>query len=87
MRWESLKQIVYNGWEKGLFRETEGGTFVGAALDTGRTADRELRELVIVCKKSKCWVGEMAQWLRALTVLLEVLSSNPSNHMVAHNHL
>ena len=30
--------------------------------------------------------GEMAQWLRALTALLKVLSSNPSNHMVAHNH-
>jgi hypothetical protein len=36
------------------------------------------------------WVGgvaeEMAQWLSALTVLRKVLSSNPSNHMVAHNH-
>jgi hypothetical protein len=31
--------------------------------------------------------GEMAQWLRALTVLPEVLSSIPRNHMVAHNHL
>ena len=31
--------------------------------------------------------GEVAQWLRALTALLEVLSSIPSNHMVAHNHL
>jgi hypothetical protein len=30
--------------------------------------------------------GEMAHWLRALTALLEVLSSNPSNHMVTHNH-
>jgi hypothetical protein len=30
---------------------------------------------------------EMVQWLRALTALLEVLSSNPSNHMVAHNYL
>jgi hypothetical protein len=30
--------------------------------------------------------GEMAQWVRALTALLKVLSSNPSNHMVAHNH-
>jgi hypothetical protein len=30
--------------------------------------------------------GEMAQQLRALTVLPEVLSSNPNNHMVAHNH-
>jgi hypothetical protein len=30
--------------------------------------------------------GEMAQWLRALTALLKVMSSNPSNHMLAHNH-
>ena len=31
--------------------------------------------------------AEMAQHLRALTVLPVVLSSNPSNHIVAHNHL
>jgi hypothetical protein len=31
--------------------------------------------------------GGMAQQLRALTALPKVLSSNPSNHMVAHNHL
>jgi hypothetical protein len=31
--------------------------------------------------------GEMAQWLRTLTVLPEVLSPVPSNRMVAHNHL
>ena len=31
--------------------------------------------------------GEKAQWLRALDALPEVLSSSPSNHMVAHNHL
>jgi hypothetical protein len=31
--------------------------------------------------------GEMAQRLRALTALPEVLSSVPSNHMVAHKHL
>jgi hypothetical protein len=38
--------------------------------------------------KNSCeWVGEMAQWLRALTALPKVLSSVPSNHMVAHNHL
>jgi hypothetical protein len=30
--------------------------------------------------------GEMAQRVRALTTLPEVMSSNPSNHMVAHNH-
>jgi len=35
----------------------------------------------------KTWAGEMAQWLRALSALPEVLSSIPSNHMVAHNHL
>jgi hypothetical protein len=29
----------------------------------------------------------MAQQLRALTVLPEVLSSIPSNHMVSHYHL
>ena len=36
---------------------------------------------------SKVGAGEMAQWLRALTAVPEVLSSNPSNHMMAHNHL
>ena len=29
----------------------------------------------------------MAQWLRALTAPPEILSSIPSNHMVACNHL
>jgi hypothetical protein len=33
------------------------------------------------------WAGEMAQWLREPNALPKVLSSNPSNHMVAHNHL
>jgi hypothetical protein len=37
--------------------------------------------------KNEAQVGEMAQRLRALTALLEVLSSIPSNHMVPHNHL
>lgn len=32
-------------------------------------------------------VGEMAQQLRALTALTEVLSLIPSNGTVAHNHL
>jgi hypothetical protein len=31
--------------------------------------------------------GEMAQRIRTLTALPEVLSSIPSNHMMAHNHL
>jgi hypothetical protein len=33
------------------------------------------------------WAGEMTQWLRALTALPEVLSSIPSNHLVAPHHL
>jgi hypothetical protein len=52
--------------------------------------DRICRVIVtkwIFKKKTQEGAGEMAQWLRALTVLPEVLSSNPSNHMVAHNHL
>jgi hypothetical protein len=38
-------------------------------------------------KKKGPRAGEMAQRLRAPTALPEVLSSIPSNHMVAHNHL
>ena len=38
-------------------------------------------------KKELNRAGELAQWLRALTALPEVLSSIPSNHMVAHSHL
>jgi hypothetical protein len=30
--------------------------------------------------------GEMAHRVRALSALLKILSSNLSNHMVAHNH-
>jgi hypothetical protein len=44
------------------------------------------RKLKCVKKRSQV-AGEMAQQLRALTALPEVLSSNPSNHMVAHNPL
>jgi hypothetical protein len=29
----------------------------------------------------------MAQWLRALAAIPEILSTIPNNHMVAHNHL
>ena len=37
--------------------------------------------------RRKKGAGEMAWQLRALTALPEVLSSIPSKHMVAHNHL
>ena len=38
-------------------------------------------------KKEKYQAGEMAQGLREVTVLPEVLSSIPSPHVVNHNHL
>jgi hypothetical protein len=37
-------------------------------------------------KNSRLGAGEMAQQVRSLTALPKVLSSNPSNHTVAHNH-
>jgi hypothetical protein len=49
-----------------------------SSLSPRYTAKKMLSKL---CK----WAGEMAQWLRTLTVLPKVLSSIPSNHMVAHN--
>jgi hypothetical protein len=36
--------------------------------------------------KNEDRAGETAQWLRAPTAFLKVPSSNPSNHMVAHNY-
>jgi hypothetical protein len=40
----------------------------------------------LLIKKGIIGAGELAQWLRAPTALLKVLSSNPSNHMVDYNH-
>ena len=42
---------------------------------------------VIQTQKINHGLEKMAQWLRALSALPEVMSSNPSNHMLAHNHL
>jgi hypothetical protein len=36
-------------------------------------------------KRDPTAAGEMAQWLKAPIAPLKVLSSNLSNHMVAHN--
>jgi hypothetical protein len=48
---------------------------------------KEEKWMAVRIKISPVGVGEMAQRLRALTALPEVLSLIPSNHMVAHNHL
>jgi hypothetical protein len=46
-----------------------------------------LKHFRTIIKNRHLRAGENAQCLRALTALPEVLSSIPSNHMVAHNHL
>jgi hypothetical protein len=43
-------------------------------------------QLIILFLFNNSGAGEMAHRLRAPTALLKVPSSNPSNHMVAHNH-
>jgi len=47
----------------------------------------DMREKNLRIKTNITRAGEMAQRLRALIALPEVLSSIPSNHMVAHKHL
>jgi hypothetical protein len=44
------------------------------------------KENILKKQKQKTGAGKMAQRVRALTALPKVLSSNPSSHMVAHNH-
>jgi hypothetical protein len=43
--------------------------------------------IAYLLKKLYDGTREMAQQLKTLTALPEVLSSIPRNHMVAHNHL
>ena len=38
-----------------------------------------IRKALELVKRCSLWTREMAQWLRALTALPKVLSSNPSN--------
>jgi hypothetical protein len=45
------------------------------------------KERTDFCKMSSDGAGKIAQRVRAPTALPEVLSSIPSNHMIAHNHL
>jgi hypothetical protein len=63
--------------------------FQGPAAEHCSLALGKLRTLVkdITTSRSFLGAGKMAQWLRALTALPEVLSSIPSNCIVAHNYL
>jgi hypothetical protein len=69
-------------------RKTEAGRSESEANLVYRENSRPARGYIvkILSQKIKTGAGEMAQQLRALTALLKVLSSNPSNHMVSHNH-
>ena len=51
-----------------------------------KRAGRQVANKYFVGKALATWVGEMAQRLRALTAILKAVSSNPSNHIMAHNH-
>jgi hypothetical protein len=44
-------------------------------------------EMMAEDQEFKTRAGGMAQQLRTMAALLEVLSSNPSKHMMAYNHL
>jgi uncharacterized coiled-coil protein SlyX len=54
---------------------------ISGAEDSIENIDTTVKE------NTKIRAGEMAQWLKALTVLPKVLSSIPRNHVVSHNHL
>jgi hypothetical protein len=58
------------------------------SLDAEKAFDKIQHPFMIkVLERTGIRAGEMAQWLRAPTALPKVPSSNPRNHMVAHNHL
>ena len=59
----------------------------GSWESPGRHAQDQCSVPSMEKKEVPCGAGEMALRLRALVALPEVLSSIPSNHMVAHNHL
>jgi hypothetical protein len=56
-------------------------------LSLSNCASEDIVPPLLNFNKASQRAGEMAQRLRALTALPGVLNSNPSNHMVAHNHL
>jgi hypothetical protein len=64
-------------WSQSEFQDSQGYT-EKPCLKTKTKTNKQ---------KFKKRFGEMAQHLRALTALPEVLTSILRNHMVAHNHL
>jgi hypothetical protein len=58
-----------------------------SAREVNISPEPSLQSLSLFISLKKIGAGEMAQRLRAQTALPKVPSSNPSNYMVAHNHL
>jgi len=81
---QSLEEVGGNSGKRFLTKSNHkiGRTRSGQTVGRPTTAHIKLyiSEIAVAA-------GEMAQWLRALTALPEVLSSNPSKHMAAYNHL
>jgi hypothetical protein len=71
-----------------LFFSTNNATYI-LKTKTKRLKDHPQpgQKKYSLSKYSGQGLVEMAQRVRALTALLKVLSSNPSNHTVAHNYL
>ena len=55
--------------------------------NTGISGMGYCAQFIIILKSKSAWAGEMAQKLRKLKVIRNVLSSNPRHQMVDHNKL
>jgi hypothetical protein len=70
-----------------LFGMTASYFIAGQELLGGATLLLQPPEYLDYSFLRKTLCVRAGEWLKALTVLPEALSSIPSNHMVAHNHL
>jgi len=60
---------------------------VGSEVYSITSSLSSLLSFVCLYNNKLLGTGDIAQRLRAMTALPEVLSSIPSNHMVVHSHL
>jgi hypothetical protein len=61
------------------------GAYLSSWYSEGKAGGSVVERIHNILSQAKSRAGEIAQWIRALTALLKVLSSNPRNYMVAHN--
>jgi hypothetical protein len=84
--WTVTDSILHPPTQTGTLHPRSGGGWTKSFTVLGLPQDAWPMTLLCIWNL-KVGAGEMAQRLKGLTVLPEVLSSVPSNHMVAHNHL